>query len=396
MPLSGTRVIDLTRILAGPYATMILGDYGADVIKVERPEGGDDTRAWGPPWVPGASGASAYFTAVNRNKRSCAIDLKTGTGRDVVWRLIEDGDVLISNFRPGVLERLGFTYAAVHERNPRLIYAVINGYGAEGPASDKPAFDLIVQGESGVMDITGQPDGPPARVGISLADLSAALAVVQGIFAALLVRSRTGEGQRISVALHDVLLSLHIYHAQGWWADRLQPARMGSAHPSLVPYQAFAAADEWITVGVGNDRQWKALCRAVGHSEWVEDDRFRTNGDRLGHRGVLVDLLADVFHGGTAARWVALLNEAGVPSGRVRSVPEALESPEAVDRGMIVAVDGADGEPLPLVAPPVRLSVTPARVRRRPPALGEHTEEVLAEVGYTRPEIDALRRKGTL
>ncbi len=396
MPLSGIRVVDLTRILAGPYATMVLGDYGADVIKVERPDGGDDTRAWGPPWVPGAAGASAYFTAINRNKRSCSIDLKAEAGREVLWRLVERADILISNFRPGVLERLGFPYEAVRARNPRLIYAVINGYGAQGPAAQKPAFDLIVQGESGVMDITGQPDGPPTRVGISLADLTAALVTVQGILAALLERTRTGEGQRLEVALHDTLLSLHIYHAQAWWAGGRPPARLGSAHPSLVPYQAFATADGWMTLGVGNERQWTALCDALGRPEWAADPRFRTNRDRLAHREELVRRLMEILLARPTAEWTRILGEAEVPCGAIRSVPEALASPEVRDRGVIVEVPGADGSPLPLIGPPVRLSASPPRVRRRPPALGEHTEEVLADLGFGADEIGSLEESGVI
>lgn len=395
MPLTGLRVVDLTRILAGPYATMMLGDYGADVVKVERPDGGDDTRAWGPPWVAGAAGASAYFTAVNRNKRSCTLDLSTKTGRDVLWRIVEGADVLVSNFRPGVLDRLGFPWEAVRARNPRLVYAAISGYGADGPWADKPAFDLIVQGEAGVMDVTGQADGPPTRTGVSLADLTAALVIVQGVLAALLVRSRTGEGQRVEVALHDALLALHIYHAQGWWAGGPVPARLSSsAHPSLVPYQAFATADGWMTVGVGNERQWSALCGALGHREWMEDARFGTNAARLAHRDALTGRLMEIFMARPTEEWTRLLFEVEVPCGAIHTVPEALESP--VGRGAIVEVEGYDGLPLPMVGPPLRLSGSGPRVRRRPPALGEHTGEILAELGYDAGEIRSLRESGAI
>jgi crotonobetainyl-CoA:carnitine CoA-transferase CaiB-like acyl-CoA transferase len=394
MPLSGIRVVDLTRILAGPYATMILGDMGADVIKIENPDGGDDSRGWGPPWVPEAGGASAYFTAVNRNKRSVAIDLKSAAGREVLWRLVDRADVLVSNFRPGVMERLGFSWEAVHARAPRLVYAIVNGYGATGPGAEKPSFDVIVQGESGVMDVTGWPDGPPTRVGISLGDETAGLLAVQGILAALFARERTGEGQRVEVALHDGLLSLLTYHAQNWWAGGPEPARLGNAHPSIVPYQTFRAADAWINVGVGNERQWRSLCGLIGRPEWIDDPRYATNAARLGRRDELVPELEAVFAGRTAAEWLDALGAAGIPSGRIRPVPEALASPEARHRGMVVELDAGGGAPLRLLGVPVKLSATPGRIRRRPPALGEHTAEVLAEIGYDSGTIESLRTRG--
>ncbi|HET6616747.1 MAG TPA: CoA transferase [Gemmatimonadota bacterium] len=396
MPLSGIRVIDLTRILAGPYATMILGDMGADVIKIENPDGGDDSRAWGPPWVPQTGGASAYFTAVNRNKRSVALDLKGDAGREALWRLIDGADVLVSNFRPGVIERLGFSWEAVHARAPRLVYALVNGYGATGPGAAKPSFDVIVQGESGVMDVTGWPDGPPTRVGISLGDEAAGLLVVQGILAALFARERTGEGQRVEVALHDGLLSLLTYHAQNWWAGGPQPTRLGNAHPSIVPYQTFRAADAWINVGVGNERQWRAFCELAGRVEWIEDPRYATNGARVTHRDELVPLLEALFASRTAADWLDALRAAGIPSGRIRHVPEALESPEARHREMVVEVESDAGGPLRLLGVPVKLSATPGRIRRRPPALGEHTEEVLSEIGYDSVTIESLRTRGAI
>ena len=384
MPLSGIRVVDLTRILAGPYATMILGDMGADVIKVEHPEGGDDTRAWGPPWVPQAAGASAYFTAVNRNKRSVALDLKSESAREALWRLIEGADVVVSNFRPGVIERLGFSWEAVRARAPRVVYALINGYGSTGPGAAKPSFDVIVQGESGVMDVTGWPDGPPTRVGISLGDEAAGLLVVQGILAALLARERSGAGQRVEVALHDGLLSLLTYHAQNWWVGGERPARLGNAHPSIVPYQTFRASDGWINVGVGNERQWSTLCELLGKPEWRADPRYATNGDRVVHRDELVPLLEAAFAARSSMEWLEALGAAGIPSGRIRPVPEALASPEARHREMVVEVDVEDGAPpLRLLGIPVKLSATPGRIRRRPPALGEHTAEVLAEIGLT-------------
>ncbi len=396
MPLSGIRVVDLTRILAGPYATMILGDLGADIVKIENPDGGDDSRAWGPPWVPQAGGASAYFTAVNRNKRSVALDLKSEAGRDIVWRLIDAADVVVSNFRPGVIERLGFSWEAVHARAPRVVYAIVNGYGATGPGAEKPSFDVIVQGESGVMDVTGWPDGPPTRVGISLGDETAGLLVVQGILAALLARERTGLGQRVEVALHDGLLSLLTYHAQNWWSGGPRPSRLGNAHPSIVPYQTFQAADAWINVGVGNERQWRSLCGVVGRPEWLDDPRFESNAARVQHREELVPLLKELFAGRPAAAWLDELAGAGIPSGRIRPVDEALEAPETRHREMVVELETDGSDALRLLGIPVKLSATPGKIRRRPPALGEHTAEVLSEIGYDSGTIDKLRERGAI
>lgn len=396
MPLTGVRVVDLTRILAGPYATMMLGDYGADVIKIERPDGGDETRGWGPPWVKAAGGASAYFTAVNRNKRSCTLDLKKPPGKRVLERLLDSADVVISNFRPGVLDRLGFPYQAVRERNPRIVYAIINGYGATGPAARKPSFDVIVQGESGVMDVTGDPSGPPTRVGISLGDETAGLLVVQGILAALLTCERTGRGQLVEVALHDGLLSLLTYHAQNWWAGGEQPTRLGNAHPSIVPYQTFASADGWINIGVGNERQWAAFCEVVDRRDWIGDPRFRTNGDRVVHRDELVPLIEEIVAAGSTEEWVTALGAAEIPCGTIRTVPQALDSPEALDRGMIVETEGVDGMPLTVLGPPIKLSDTPLGVRRPPPALGQDTVDVLSEIGYSEEEIESMRDEGVI
>lgn len=391
-PLAGIRVVDLTRVLAGPFATMILADLGADVVKVERPDGGDETRAWGPPWVEEAGGAAAYFVSTNRNKRSLALDLSGDAGRSVLWRLVEAADVLISNFRPGVLDRWGFGHEAVLARNPRLVYAVIDGYGATGRAAERPAFDLIVQGEAGLMDLTGRPDGPPTRVGVTLADEAAGLYAVQAVLAALLERERTGRGRRVEVALHDAALSLLTYHAQGWWAGGEAPRRMGNAHPSIVPYQSFEAADGWLNVAAGNDGQWAGLCRAVGREGWIDDPRWRSNAGRVERRDDLVARLARIFRDRSVSDWVERLREAGVPCGPVRTVPEALASPEALDREMVVEIAAVGGK-IPMLGPVVRAGTAP---RRSPPGLGEHTDEILAGIGYAEEEIANLRDEGVI
>ncbi len=371
---------------------MILGDLGADVVKVERPDGGDETRAWGPPWVAAAGGAAAYFVSTNRNKRSVAIDLSTERGRAVLWRLVEGADVVISNFRPGVLDGWGFGVDAVRARNPAAIYVVINGYGATGPAAEKPAFDVIVQGETGVMDLTGRPDGPPTRVGITLGDEVAGLYAVQGVLAALLERERTGRGRLVEIALHDALLSMLTYHAQGWWASGETPRRRGNAHPSIVPYQTFAAADGWLNVGVGNDAQWAALCRALDREGWIDDPRWGTNAARVEDRDALVSRLERIFRDRPVSEWVERLADAGVPCGRVRTVPEALAAPESVERGMVMEIEGPAGS-FPMLGPVVRAGKTP---RRPPPGLGEHTDEVLGEIGYDDEEIQNLRSEGVI
>lgn len=391
-PLAGIRVVDLTRALAGPFATMILADLGADVVKVERPGVGDETRGWGPPWVEEAGGLSAYFVSTNRNKRSVAIDLGTGAGREALGRLVDRADVVISNFRPGVMERFGFGAGAVAARNPRAIVVTIDGYGATGPAAEKPAFDVIVQGESGVMDLTGDPDGPPTRVGITLGDEAAGLYAAQGVLAALYERERTGRARPVEVALHDALLSLTTYHAQGWWASGTPPTRMGNRHPSIVPYQTFRAADGWFNVGVANEAQWGRLCRAVGRPEWIDDPRWATNADRVANRDGLVERLERIFEERAVSEWVAALSEEGVPAGAIRTLPEALDSPEVTERGMVMELEGPAG-PFPALAPVVRGTEVP---RRPPPALGEHTDEVLAEIGYEANEIRNLRDEGVI
>lgn len=391
-PLAGVRVVDLTRVLAGPFATMILGDLGADVVKIERPDGGDETRGWGPPWVEAAGGAAAYFVSTNRNKRSVAIDLSTGPGREALWRLVDGADVVISNFRPGVMDGWGFGADAVRARNPAAIYVVINGYGATGPAAEKPAFDVIVQGETGVMDLTGRPDGPPTRVGVTLGDEVAGLYAVQGVLASLLERERTGRGRLVEIALHDALLSMLTYHAQGWWASGETPRRRGNAHPSIVPYQTFETADGWLNVGVGNDAQWAALCRALDREAWIDDPRWGTNAARVEDRDALVPRLERIFRDGPVSEWVERLTDAGVPCGPVRTVPEALAAPESVERGMVMQIEGPAGS-FPMLGPVVRAGQTP---RRAPPALGEHTDEVLGEIGYGDEEIRNLRDEGVI
>jgi len=394
LPLEGIRVLDLTRILAGPFATMRLGDLGADVVKVENPDGGDDTRGWGPPF---AQGVSTYFLSLNRNKRSVAVDLKSAEGKALLGRLLEGADVLVENFRPGALERLGFGWDALRERFPRLIYASISGYGHVGKHAQRASYDVVVQGEAGAMDVTGAADGPPTKFGLSIADCLAGHNAVEGILAALVRRGRTGTGARVDIALFDGLLSVLTYQAQMWLSSEKAPRRLGNAHPSIVPYETFRAADAWLNVGVANEALWARFCEAVERPEWTRDARFATNKDRVVHRGALVPLVAEVLATRPAEAWIARLDAAGIPCGRIRTVPEALALAEADARDMVVTVAHPDAGPQRMLGNPVKVGPLEGPMPlRAPPRLGEHTREVLLEAGLAEAEVEALRAKGVV
>lgn len=388
MPLHGLTVIDLTRVLAGPYCAMMLGDMGAEVLKIERPGSGDDSRGWGPPFI---DGVSTYFLSVNRNKRSVTLDLKSEVGKGVLWELIETADVVISNFRVGVMDSLGFSFEQVAERAPHCVYGLINGYGSLGERAHRPSFDVVVQAESGLMDLTGYADGKPTKVGVSIADEIAGLYMVQGILLALLERQQTDRGQLVEVALHDALLSMFTFQAQRYLSSGLQPQRMGNRHPSIVPYETFEAADGTIVVGVGNEEIWERFCAVVGVEHLLGHESFARNSDRVGNREQLEEELMPVFLKHPVAYWEEQLGAAGVPCGRVRALNEVIEGERNNDREMVVKVDG-----LEVLGVPIKLSHSPARVRRGPPQLGEHTEAVLTELGHTDEEIAAWRDAGVI
>ncbi len=389
-PLGGIRVVDLTRILAGPFATMMLGDLGAEVIKVERPGHGDETRRWGPPFH---HGVATYYLAVNRNKKSLTLDLKSASGVKILWRLLDGADVLVANFRPGVLDRLGFGYARVAERCPQLIYALINGYGEQGEDASRSSFDLVIQAESGLMDLTGQPGGSPTKVGVSIADEVAGLYLVQGVQAALLARHRSGLGQRVEIALHDAMLSMFTFQAQQYLCEGIPPRRLGNAHPSLVPYRPFQTSDGTVIVGVASDVLWQCFCQAVGLESLLEQDRFGTNAERVGNRAELDALIADRLAENTTAHWINLLRTAKVPCGRIRTLAEALDGTQARSRQMVVACPDSG---LRVLGVPLKLSASASRVRRAPPKLGEHTDEILAAVGYSADQIGDLHSRGVV
>jgi crotonobetainyl-CoA:carnitine CoA-transferase CaiB-like acyl-CoA transferase len=387
-PLDGVRVVDLSRVLAGPYATMILGDLGADVVKVERPGDGDETRSWGPPY---AGGEAAYFLAVNRGKRSVAVDLKQPEGRALVLALCGRADVVIENFRPGTATRLGLDAAAVHAHNPRAVYCSITGFGRREP-HERAGYDFIVQAESGLMAITGEPDGPPTKIGVALVDVLTGLNAAVAILAALRRRDLGGSGERIELSLLDSALASLVNVAQNALVTDAEPPRYGNAHPSIVPYQPFATADGWIAVAAANDGLFARLCEAIGLPELRGDERFATNAERVRNRDELLPLLEETFQTRPADGWVALLDAAGVPVGKIRGVREALLA--AAPATVRVSHPSAGG--LELVASPLRFDSAELRAAAAPPLLGEHTREVLGEIGLDEERLGALVAAGVV
>jgi formyl-CoA transferase len=391
-PLDGIRVVDLSRVLAGPYATLLLADMGAEVIKVEEPGHGDDTRAW-PPF---AGGESTYFMSVNRGKKSVALNLKHAAGQTVLRRLLEGADVLLENFRPGTLDRLGLGYGTVREWNPRLVYCSISGFGESGPEAGRPGYDLIVQGESGIMDLTGFPDGPPVKVGNSIADLAAGTMAAHGIVLALFAREKSGLGQKVEIAMLEVMAALLTYQGQAYFATGQSPRRRGNQHPSIVPYEVFQAADGYLTVGVANDSLWGRFCEALERPDLARDGRFATVAARVASRDALVPLLQEIMAARPVADWLPRLARAGVPAGKISTVGEVLESAQLRERGAIVSLTHATAGTLRMVGPPIRLHGTPAEAAVPPPRLGEHTDQVLGTLlGYSADAIARLRAEGT-
>jgi crotonobetainyl-CoA:carnitine CoA-transferase CaiB-like acyl-CoA transferase len=388
--LDGIRVVDLTRILAGPYCTQALADAGADVVKVEEPVKGDDTRGWGPPFV---EGESTYFLSVNRGKRGITLNVKDPRGRDLLWRLVDRADVLVENYRPGTLDRLGFPYDEVHRRRPSLIYASISGYGADGPWGGRPGYDAVVQGEGGLMSITGSPDGPPFKVGASLVDVLAGMSAFQGILLGLLRRESTGQGARVEASLLESLLPPLTYHAATWLLAGQVPARLGNRHPSLAPYETFEAADGHVIVGVGSEPLWRSFCAVIGRDDLAADPRFETNARRVANYDALRAVLAPVLRSRPAGDWLRALEEAGIPCGRVRTVAEALQNPQVAARGLLLDVEHPRAGRGRYVGSPIRLDGARLGSRRPPPLLGQHTEEVLAEwLGLSAADVADLRR----
>jgi len=393
--LSGTQVIDLTQALAGPYCTMLLGDLGADVIKVERPGQGDQSRGWGPPYL---NGESAYFLSVNRNKRGITLDLKVAEAQAILHELVGRADVFIVNQpRLSSLQKLRIDYETLHGLNPRLVYCSITGYGMTGPYAGRPGYDVVIQGEAGLMSITGEVDGEPVRYPIPIADVTTGIYSALAIVAALLARERTGEGQFIDSSLLESQMAWLTNVGGNYFATGLRPPRLGNAHPSIVPYQPFKARDKHIIVGVGTERLWEGFCRALGVQDTLMiDPRFATNPDRLAHRDELILLLAEIIATQDADYWLDLFGQAGIPCGPINFVDEILNDPHVQDRGVIVELDHPAAGWVRSIASPMRLSETPVSYRLPPPTLGQHNDEVLAELGYGVEEVAKLEMQGVL
>ena len=403
-PLAGLLVADCSTVLAGPYATMLLADLGADVVKVEPPEG-DGTRGWGPPWVgEGVDRTAAYYLAVNRNKRSLRLDLGTEDGREVLRRLLARADVLVENHRAGGFARLGFDEATLERLNPRLVHLAISGYGATGPEAATPGYDFVVQAVSGLMSITGHPavdGGQPTKVGVAITDLTTGMLGATAVLAAIAGRDRPGSpafgrGQRIDISLFESTLSWLANQAQNFFATGKSPGRLGNAHPNIVPYETFATADGEIAVAVGSERQWPRFAAAIGAPELTHDPRFATNGARVANRDVLRPLVAARLAAEPTAAWLARLAVADVPAGPINDLAAAFASPQVAARGLLTEVEHPALGRLRQVGPPFELHATPASVRTAPPLLGEQTDAILAELGYTVAEVARLREEGTV
>lgn len=392
-PLTGLRVLDLTRVLAGPLCTMTLGDLGADVVKVEQPGHGDDTRNWGPPYV---GTLSAYYLGVNRNKRSVTLDLRSEVGRELLGRLLAGADVVIDNFKLGTLDRWGFDAAWFSEHAPAAVRCSITGYGSTGPKAGRPGYDFILQAETGLMAITGEPDGDPMKLGVAIVDICTGMMATIAILAALHERDRSGRGQACEVSLHDTGLQMLANVAANHLAAGEEPGRFGNGHPNIVPYRTYPAADGDLAVAVGNDTQFAVFADCLGHPEWAEDERFAHNPDRVRHRSELDAVVAAVVAGRTRAEWIEALDAAGIPAGPINRVSEALAAEQARAREMVVEIDHPVAGVMRMLGLPLRFDRTPAAIRIPPPDLGADSAEVLAEVGVGPEELGRLRAAGVV
>ena len=392
-PLSGMVTLDLTQILAGPMCTMVLADMGADVVKIEKPNGGDDNRRMGPPFI---KDWSAGFLAVNRNKRSLALDLRNDAGRSVFRRLVEDADVVVENFRPGVMERLGLGYAELAAIKPSLVYCTISGFGSTGPARNRGGFDLVAQGVSGLMSITGHPDSPPAKVGVPVTDLTAGLFAANGIMAAYINALKTGQGQMVDTSLMEAGVAYTVWESSVYFAEGEIPGPLGSAHRVSAPYQALRTRDGYLNLGAATQPTWEQLCRAIGREDLMEDERFRAPWDRKAREEELAALLEETFSTEDTEHWLKLLDDAGVVAGPIYNMEQVYRDPQVLAREMLVDTEDPELGTIHNIGVPVKLSATPGSIRRRAPALGEHSGEILLEHGFTQGEVDELLNAGVI
>jgi glutaryl-CoA transferase len=393
-PLDGVRVLDLTRVVAGPYCSMFLGDLGADVVKVEQPGAGDDTRGWGPPF---AGGESAYYLCINRNKKSLTLDLKSKRAVELLRQLVKVADVVIENFRPGTMERLGLAEQDLRKLNPRLIYASLTGFGADGPMSDWPGYDLIVQAWGGLMSITGTPDGEPVKVGVAIIDLVAGLMLGKSITAALFARERIGVGQRIDTSLLEAEVASLINVGSNYLVGGKIPTRWGNAHPNIVPYQNFKTADGYLVIGVASEVIWKRFCQTIGRADLIDDSRYVNNSKRVENRAELVALLSEVFLQRDNETWFKLLTDAEVPCSPVQTIDQVFQAPQVLHRDMVMEVEHPTAGKVRMAGIPVKFSVTPASLRLPPPLLGEHNEAILSNwLGMSAEAIDELKKENII
>jgi len=387
------RVIDLSRVLAGPYCTMMLADYGAEVIKVEQPGMGDGTRQWGPPWV---DGESAYFLSVNRNKKSMTLNLKSEKGKAILEQLVASADILIENFKPGTMQRMGLNYEKLSQDNPGLIYCSISGYGQTGPYRDRPGYDLMIQAQGGIMSITGPTEGESHKVGVAIVDITAGLFAASAILSALHHRERTGEGQYIDVALLDTQVAWLANVAHNYFATGQMPGRFGNAHPNIVPYETFPTADGELALAVGSDDQYRRFCEVVEQPDLWQDQRFQTNAGRITHRKVIIPRLRDLFLTRTTNEWIDLLVEANIPVGPINDIPTILKDPQVMARQMVQEVEHPTAGTIQLLGPVAKMSKTPAKIYCAPPPLGADAEAILQSLGYNHEEIGTLREESVI
>ena len=391
--LEGVKVLDLTQIMAGPYCTMMLADMGADVVKVEKPNGGDDTRRMGPPFI---EGESAAFLGINRNKRSVVVDIRSDDGREIVLDMARQYDILVQNFRPGSLERMGLGYEQVREINPAMVYCTISGFGVTGPYARRGGFDLVTQGMSGLMSVTGHPDSPPTKIGVPVCDLNAGMFAALGILTAYINRLKTGEGQHVDTSLLEGGIAYTFWESAMYFATGEAPGPKGSAHRLTAPYQAFETSDGYVNVGAANQANWERLCAAIGRDELVSDPRFVEPRDRMNNLDALISTLEQTFSQKTSERWLNALEAAGVPAGPIYDIEQVYNDPQVRAREMVVETDHPVAGRTDNIGIPVKLSETPGRFRTPAPTLGQHTDEVLQQLGRTDTEIAVLRSRGAV